>query len=74
MKKNTQLRSTSFSSVPASLRSAAVLGLFVLAMLFAPLGRGMGLSAGQGLVQESGPSAAANALAASEVQGIVRTP
>ena len=74
MKKNTQLRSTSLFNVPAGLRSAVVLGLFVLAMLFAPLGRGMGLSAGQGFVQESGPSAAANALAASEVQGIVRTP
>lgn len=56
------------------LRSTALLGLLVLVLLFAPLGQGMGLSAGQGAVRESGPSAAANALAASEVEGIVRQP
>ena len=74
MKKITQAHSTTLQDASRGFRSAILLGLFVLALLFAPLGQGMGLSAGQGAAQGSGLSAAADALAASEVEGIVRRP
>lgn len=54
-------------------RKGAVLGLLVLAMFFAPLGQGVGLSAGQGVTKDpqdavARPAAEANALAMREVE------
>lgn len=64
MKKSTQAR----PAIYLSARNLAVLGLLILGLLFAPLGQGLGLSAGQGLDQAAGPSAVANALASREVE------
>lgn len=55
----------------ANLRTIAILGLLVVAMLFAPLGQGVGLSAGQGPLPATDPGVAANALAAQEVERLV---
>lgn len=67
MKKNLQAE----TARPSRLRVVALLGLMVLIMLFAPLGQGVGLSAGQGQVSAAAPSVAANALAAREVERIL---
>lgn len=52
-------------------RAMALLALLVLAALFAPLGQGVGLSAGQEPRSASDPRAAANALASQEVAELV---
>ncbi len=64
MTENAQTKTSRF----AKLRVVAVLGLLVLVLLFAPLGQGVGLSAGQGPVSASDPAAAVNDLAAAEVE------
>lgn len=66
MKKNTQEQSAG----PRYLRTLAVMGLLVFAILLAPLGQGVGLSAGQGMIQATG-SGAADALAAHEVERLL---
>lgn len=53
------------------LRVMALLALMVLAMLFAPLGQGVGLSAGQEPHSANEPRVAANALASREVAELV---
>ena len=58
------------SLLVAKLRAAAILALMVFVMLFAPLGQG-GLSAGQGSALSENSGAAANALAAREVERLV---
>ena len=53
------------------LRAMALLALMVLAMLFAPLGQGVGLSAGQEPRSTNDPRSEANALASREVAELV---
>lgn len=55
----------------AKLRTLALLGLMVLGILFAPLGQGVGLSAGQELYASDSPLIAASAMASTEVQRLI---
>ncbi|MCG2841197.1 hypothetical protein L6Q21_09415 [Sandaracinobacter sp. RS1-74] len=58
-------------SISAKMWNVAIFGLLVAVLLFAPLGQGVGLSAGQGALEQVNQHLAANSIASAEVGRLI---
>lgn len=59
------------TNISAKMWNVALFGLLVLLLLFAPLGQGVGLSAGQGALEQVNQHLTANSIASAEVERLI---